>query len=92
MERPLYSDSGHLLFHRQGEYAGIWAVPFSLAQRAVTGEPFLVAADGNYYSLAQDGTLLYVHQAHSGRRRMVRVDREGQVLARVNEHVTPDAI
>ena len=55
---PRYSASGHLVFARQAPNSGLWAVPFSVEQRQVTGEPFLIAA-GSQPSVADDGTLVY---------------------------------
>jgi Tol biopolymer transport system component len=57
---PQYAPSGHVVYRRSGANAGIWAVPFSLSRLDVTGEPFLVAADGVYPSVAKDGTLVYL--------------------------------
>ena len=44
IRQPVYSPSGHILFGRGG---GVWAIKFSLADRKVSGEPFLVAASAS---------------------------------------------
>jgi Tol biopolymer transport system component len=82
---PVWSPSGHLVFHRESVAAGIWAVPFSVDNLTVTGEPFLVAAGGTNPSVAADGTLVYT--AGSGDRvvEAVWVDRQGNELEAVAE-------
>ena len=57
---PQYSSSGHIIYRRSGANAGVWAVPFSLSKLDVTGEPFLVAAEGVDPTVATDGTLVYL--------------------------------
>lgn len=56
---PLYSQSGHLIYHRRGQNTGLWAVPFSLADLQTTGEPFLINSDARLPSLSRDDTLVY---------------------------------
>jgi serine/threonine-protein kinase len=60
LRRPRYSATGHIVFERVTSPAGVWAVPFSLAQLKVTGEPILVAARAVSPSLSRDGTLAYI--------------------------------
>ena len=57
---PKYSKSGYIVYRRSGSNKGVWAVPFSLSKLDVTGEPFLVAADGADPSVALDETLVYL--------------------------------
>ena len=45
---PIYSPSGHILYHRGGSNPVIWALPFSLASLTPTGDPFPVAEGGRY--------------------------------------------
>jgi len=61
---PTYSSSGHILFRRAGGEvtAGLWALPFSLGELEVTGEPFLVVPDASAGSTSQDGTLVFIHR------------------------------
>ena len=54
-----YSSSGHLLFVRIPDNGGLWAVPFSVEQLALTGEPFLVAPKSSEGSVAQGDLLAY---------------------------------
>jgi Tol biopolymer transport system component len=78
---PVYSPAGFILYHRHPANVGIWALPFSLAKHAVTGEPFLVAADGDVPSVSDDGTLVYVKGSASRMTRMHWVDRSGKSIA-----------
>jgi Tol biopolymer transport system component len=80
---PTYSSSGHVLYERVGSNPGIWAVPFSLENLDITGEPFLVVAEGGSPSVSRDGTLLYVPGGASRRRQMFWMDREGNALGDV---------
>jgi len=82
---PVYSPSGHLIFHREGVAAGIWAVPFSLDDLAVTGEPFLVAPEAKNPSVSEDGTLVYAARAQKSRQQLVWYDREGRELGVIAE-------
>jgi Tol biopolymer transport system component len=77
---PVYSPTGHILYRRQPANGGIWALPFSLARHEVTGEPFLVAPDGDVPSVAADGTLVHVKGTSSRLTQLVWVDRGGKVL------------
>jgi Tol biopolymer transport system component len=74
VQRPVWDDSGHLLFRRSGGAAttGLWALPFSLDRLEAMGEPFLVAADASAGSVAANGALLHVHRP---------VDARGSVIA-----------
>jgi serine/threonine-protein kinase len=76
---PVYSPSGHIVFHRVDVAEGIWAVPFSLDDLEVTGEPFLVAAGGSSPSIAADGTLVYTADFQERIFEAVWVDRQGGV-------------
>jgi eukaryotic-like serine/threonine-protein kinase len=80
-----WSPTGHILFHRRGTNAGVWALPFSLSTLAVTGEPFLVDAQGDLPSAAADGTLAYVQGATAALQQLVWVDRNGAVLGAVGQ-------
>ncbi|HYV85139.1 MAG TPA: protein kinase [Patescibacteria group bacterium] len=77
---PIYSPAGYILYHRHPANAGIWAVPFSLKRHETTGEPFLVAQDGDVPSVSNDGTLVHVTGTVSRLTQMVWVDRAGKVL------------
>ena len=53
----VYSPSGHLVYVSG---SSVWAVPFALDRKAITGAPFRIAASGNRPSIASDGTLAMV--------------------------------
>jgi Tol biopolymer transport system component len=78
---PVYSPAGYILYHRHPANTGVWALPFSLAKRAATGEPFLVAADADVPSVSTDGTLVHVRGTSSRVSRMFWVDRNGKSIA-----------
>jgi len=81
---PVLTASGRLLFIRRDGSAGIWAVPYDLAQRRPIGEPRLVAAGAASVSVADDGTLLYMEGLSSeGPNELVWVDRSGNVIGTV---------
>jgi len=77
IEWPVYSE-GHVLFFRDQPAPGIWALPFSLDELAVTGEPFLVADGGAFVSVSDDGTLIYPGSGSQGHA-LVRVGRDGTI-------------
>jgi Tol biopolymer transport system component len=59
---PAYSPSGHIVYQRSVFGNGIWALPFSMKSMKRTGEPFRVAENGSYPSVASDGTLVYLEE------------------------------
>jgi Tol biopolymer transport system component len=77
---PVYSPTGHILYRRQPSNAGIWALPFSLADHEVTGEPFLIAPEGDVPSVSTDGTLVHVKGSASRTTQLIWVDRAGKEL------------
>ena len=66
IESPVYSPTGHILYHRETTNPRIWAVPFSLERLETTGSPFLVAPQGSYPSMSANGTLIYADSSVSG--------------------------
>ena len=74
---PIYSPTGHVLYQRTGNAAGIWALPFSLDTLAPTGDPFLVVPRGEFPSVSREGTLLYMPPSTVGTQELVWVDRAG---------------
>jgi Tol biopolymer transport system component len=86
---PKYHPSGHLLVRMTGgeSQAGIWAVPFSLRDRKVTGAPFLAFPYG-YGDLARDGTIaLRPMPVQAPPRRLVWVDRKGAVVGTIGASI-----
>jgi len=79
LDRPIYSPTGHLLYVRRSNNAGIWAVPFSLERLEVTGEPFLVVPGGASPSVSSDGTLVHTRGLAGQLLQLVWVNRAGQV-------------
>jgi len=77
---PRYSPSGHILFTREGDNPGVWALPFSLSRLEVTGEPFLVVPDAGEASASADGTLVYRGDRTGRDVELVWFDAEGKVL------------
>jgi eukaryotic-like serine/threonine-protein kinase len=79
---PIYSPTGHLLYQSGWPTnRGIWAVAFDISTLKVTGNPFPVARDGIYPSIADDGTLVYRQEAPTagGEQQLRWVDRIGVV-------------
>jgi serine/threonine protein kinase len=95
---PVYAPSGHILFRREGDHPGLWAIPFSLSKLEITGEPFLVAADGGAPSVSANGTLVYVDRLSAIKYQLVSVDRTGKILQAIgapqivlfNPQLSPD--
>ncbi len=54
---------GQILYLRKGANAGIWAVPYDVKRREVSGESFPVAPSALSLSASVDGSLLYVQQS-----------------------------
>ena len=77
---PVYSPAGFILYHRHPANAGVWALPFSLADRKATGDPFLVAANADVPSVSNDGTLVSVRGVGTASRDSIWVDRTGKML------------
>src|SRR5262245_12558535 len=80
MRQPVYSPTGHILF---GSTGGIWAIRFSLADRKVSGEPFLVAAAASRASISSDGTLATVPEGSSSEQQLTWFDRGSKVAGTV---------
>jgi serine/threonine-protein kinase len=76
---PTYARSGHVIYRRSGANAGVWAAPFSLSSLDVTGEPFMIAAEGSYPSSSSDGTLVYLRGAGDSEVLLRWVDKNGEL-------------
>ena len=85
LEHPIYSPSGHLLFTRGPANVGLWAVPFSLAQLEVTGEPFLAAAGAVTPSLSRTSRLAFMPVSGIPPSRLTWVDRTGRQIGRLED-------
>jgi len=73
-DSPVYSPTGHIVFHRESLAPGVWAVPFSPQRQEITGEPFSVAPAGSYPNVSPNGTLVYADRQLSGLMHLVWVD------------------
>jgi len=80
---PRYAPSGHIVFARRNS---LWAVPFDVDQLELTGSPVSVLeniqvnAGGAWaqFTLASDGSLVYMSSVALVNRTLVWVNREGQ--------------
>ncbi len=85
LSNPVYSPTGHILYYRWPNNAGIWALPFSVEKLKATGEPFLAFPNANYPAVAPDSTLAMVRGAGSWGGQLVWVDREGRLVGKIGE-------
>lgn len=85
LNSPIYSSTGHILFSLGLPAKGIWAVPFSLDDLAVIGEPFLVLPEQDEFSISNVGDLVYTKPNRFGGNGydLVWVNRSGEVQAQV---------
>ena len=81
LRAPMYARTGHIVYERTTNNAGIWAVPFSLSTLETTGEPFLVSAQSALPTLSRDGTLMFLPQAPPAPLEVIVVDAAGKVLS-----------
>ena len=81
----VYSLPGHLIYRRDGSSAGLHAVAFSLSSLQITGDPFLIDAEGVWPSVSRDGRLSYWIDTFGILRELVRVDRTGQVIGTIGQ-------
>ncbi len=84
---PIYSREGYLI-HGPGEVdeGGLLALPFSLASLEPTGEAFPIAEDGQFASLARDGTLVSLDgNAARVLSDLVWRNRNGELLERIGQ-------
>jgi len=88
LNNPVYSPTGHILFHRSTTTPGIWAFTFSLDKLEATGEPFLVVPDGSNPHVSADGTLMYVQGSGGAALEMIWVNRKGEVEGVVGQPQT----
>ncbi|MGE0814216.1 MAG: protein kinase [Vicinamibacterales bacterium] len=69
---------GHLVYFTAAPpNPGVWAVPFDLAGRRTTGDPFLVARGGDRLTLSASGALVYRAAAADRRDELVWLDAAG---------------
>ena len=86
LDSPVYSSTGHILYHRETTTPGIWALPFSAARLEATGPPFLVVPQGSFPNVSANGTLIYVENSLTGMNALVWFDlRTGAVTPALTE-------
>ena len=78
--------SGYIVFTRRPDNAGIWAVPFSIEQGVVTGDPFIAVADGVFPSVSSSGDLVYV-PASAELWRLVQLNRQGHEITQLGDEI-----
>ncbi len=78
LDTPAYSPSGHIIYRRSPNNAGIWALPFSLSALEVTGEPFLAVPEGDIPSVSMDGSMIYVKGFVARNTQLLLTDRNGK--------------
>jgi serine/threonine-protein kinase len=82
---PFYAPTGHILFTRERNNRGIWALPFSLDALEATGDPFLVVPDGNRPSAAADGTLVYTTASSESEVELVWLNTSGEIEGTIGQ-------
>ena len=86
LDSPVFSPTGHILYHRETTTPGIWALPFAPTRLEATGAPFLVVPQGSFPNVGSNGTLIYVEDSLSGLNALVWLDlRTGTVTPALNE-------
>jgi Tol biopolymer transport system component len=78
LDSPVYSPTGHILYHRETTAPGVWAVRFSLERLEIIGDPFLVVAGGSWPGVTRNGTLVYADTDLTGSMQLSWVDARGQ--------------
>ena len=74
-----WSPTGHLLLTFSAIRQQILAVPFSDSKLEISGEPFLVAAGGQFPSVAANGLMIYYLGSSYAQRELAWVDHDGRV-------------
>lgn len=86
LNSPQYSPTGHIIYRRDQGIEGIWAVPFSLSSKELTGEHFLIVPDGTCVSVSSDGTLVCGLATESrAPRQLVWVNQEGKIEGTIGQ-------
>ena len=79
LDSPVYSPTGHILYHRETTTPGVWALPFSLQTLEATGATFLVGPQASYPSVSQTGTLIFADNSVTGESTLAWLDIESGV-------------
>jgi Tol biopolymer transport system component len=75
-----YSRTGHLIYQTSPIAGGLWALPFSIKEMRVMGEPFPIAQRAGSASVSDDGTLAYIDLGEAPGSQFAWYDREGRRL------------
>jgi Tol biopolymer transport system component/predicted Ser/Thr protein kinase len=81
VEEVTYATSGQLLWSQWGANEGIWAAPYSLDERALTGAPTLLSPAAGSVSVSDNGLLVIVPRPARamGSREVVLMERDGTI-------------
>ena len=84
---PIYSSpTGHLLYQPSRiDFSILWALPFSLETLRSTGEPFPIAQNVAFASVAADGTLAYLRSRGRVQPQLALRDRSGRKLQDIGQ-------
>jgi|GEM_PF-6093210 len=75
---PVFAPQGYVVYQREsGGRRSVYAVSFGRSKPP--GTPFAVDENGEYPSMANDGTLLYYIRALSSQNQLAYVDRKGNI-------------
>ena len=85
MDDAVYSPSGHLLDERSPANAGVWALPFSLAELKATGESFLVCRKRGRRASPRTARCRAAAAPAASGEPCWGVDRQGKVVSRIGE-------
>jgi hypothetical protein len=86
LNAPQYSPTGHIIYRRDQGIEGVWAVPFSLSSKELTGEHFLIVPGGKCPSVSSDGTLVcgLTTEARAPRQ-LVWVNHDGKIEGTIGQ-------
>ena len=86
LNAPQYSPTGHIIYRRDQGIEGVWAVPFSLSTKELTGEHFLIVPGGASPSVSSDGTLVCgLTTEVRAPRQLVWVNHDGQIEGTIGQ-------
>jgi len=90
IENSIYVNNGHIIFtsfdQLEKETANIWAMPFNLSAKKITGKPFLVAKNAGQVTVSENGMLFYVKRRdNSMGEQLVLLSRSGNLLRSVSQ-------
>ncbi len=84
LEEPIWSPTGHILYRRETDNPGIWALPVSGPDLGNVGQPFRVVANGYSASVDAHGNLFQIIGRMGVNTQGAWVDTSGRVVERVD--------